>query len=289
MKTKILFFVFACLVFTSCKDQAASKLETASELKDIPSSQQASPSDSKDKGIEEQKESTPLLNENVEVNKAAKIIKNGRLEVEVKTIAETKVLIDSIVKKYKGYFEIDEYNQSEYSSTYNLTIRVTATKFDQLVNEILKLDAVIKHKDINAKDVTAEYIDTESRMNSAKSYLERYKQLLGKAHSIKDIIELETKIQEIQTEMEAHEGRLKYMDDQVAFSTLSMNVSEKHEYFEEKTKEHFGKKILNAFKQGFDILLGLILGLITIWPLILFLIMPFIFRKRIATWWRNRK
>jgi hypothetical protein len=284
MRTYILFVAFLSgIFFSSCKGEASNFEMAASQEADIPASTESHPIDNNNQSPKEKE----LVSTNLEIQRAKKIIKDGSITLEVRNIQESKELIDTIVKKINGYYEIDEFNQTDYNSNYNLKIRVAANNFERFTAQILDLNGKVKHKDINARDVTDEYVDTESRMNSSKSYLARYRQLLSKANSIKDIIELETKIQAIQMEIESYEGRLKVMNDQIAYSTLTINVTEKHEYFEEKAKEHFGIKILNSFKMGFDILLNMVLGIITIWPLILFLFLPLIYRKRILAWWNK--
>jgi hypothetical protein len=77
------------------------------------------------------------------------------------------------------------------------------------------------------------------------------------------------------------------MKDQIAYSSIKLTIEEQHEYFAEKTKAHFGAKIINSFKSGFDMMLSVILAAISIWPLLLFVLLPFMFRKRILAKWRN--
>lgn len=237
-------------------------------------------------GSQKTEESTPDQKKQYADNapkqdKGTKIIKDGYLELEVKGIENVKRSIDTILKKYNAYYENDQYTNSEYQSNYSLKIRIKASSFDQMINNVMDIDGVVKNKNINARDVTDDYYDTESRLNSSKKYLNRYYDLLSKAKSIKDIMDIEEKIQKIQIEIDSYEGRLKYMDDQVSYSTLNLTLTENHEFYNQSTKQHFGKKILNAFKAGGDILANIILVLITLWPLILIVVLVWMFRKRI--------
>lgn len=220
-------------------------------------------------------------------NKNTKIIKDGYLELEVKGIENVKRSIDTILKKYNAYYENDQYTNLEYQSNYNLKIRIKASSFDQMVNNVMAIDGVVKNKNINARDVTDDYYDTESRLNSSKKYITRYYDLLSKAKSIKDIMDIEAKIQQIQVEIDSYEGRLKYMDDQVSYSTLNLTLKENHEFYSQSTKQHFGKKVINAFKAGGDILANIILVLIILWPLILIILLVWMFRKRIFARFRK--
>lgn len=239
-------------------------------------------------GSQETEESTNDLKKQSHENapkqdKSTKIIKDGYLELEVKGIEKVKREVDSILKKYNAYYENDQYNNSEYQSNYSLKIRIKASSFDQMVNNVMDIEGIVKSKNINARDVTDDYYDTEARLNSSKKYLTRYYDLLSKAKSIKDIMEIEAKIQQIQVEIDSYEGRLKYMDDQVSYSTLNLTLKENHEFYNQSTKQHFGKKIVNAFKAGTDILANIVLVLITLWPLLLIGILFWVFRKKIMS------
>lgn len=282
MRTSVFLCSLIALSFFACKNQSADQAISSSPKEAAPA--EAKSAASNDKSLP----SASPANE-AALEKNTKIIKDGQVEIEVNDIAPAKSGIDAIVKKYQAYYELDEFSANDYNSTYSLKIRSKADQFDALVNSILTMGngAAIKHKNINARDVTMEYIDTESRMKSAKAYVERYKQLLAKAHTIKDILELENIIQQKQAEIESYEGRLKYMNDQIAYSTLSLTLTQKHEYFAEETKMHFGQKLVNAVKQGFDVLLSIVLSLVTIWPILLIISILVVFRNRIF-WWRRK-
>jgi hypothetical protein len=284
MRTYLIFAFF--ITFSACKNQSATSEQMAAIATEA--SPAAAPSDNmSDKSVapeaQSQQESLPSIEKNT------KIIKDGQVEIEVIDIASAKATIDGIVKKNQAYYELDEFSSNDYSSNYTLKIRTKAEQFDALVHSILTLGngAIIKHKNINARDVTMEYIDTESRMKSAKAYVVRYKDLLSRARTIKDILELENIIQQKQAEIESYEGRLKYMTDQIAYSTLSLTLTQKHEYFAAETKMHFGQKLFNAVKQGFDVLLSFVLGIVTLWPLVLIVGGIIVFRKRLL-WWRKK-
>ncbi len=285
--------LFCLLLFSNCRNQASTESEEAKPAVDLPAAAMEMPPSNTDKTAPESSSSgnKSIDPKSIEkpIEKNYKIIKDGVIDLEVKNINEVKKSLDVVVKKLNAYYEIDEYSSSDYNSNYNIKIRIKSDNFEALTDGIQGLNAIVKHKDIRARDVTEEYTDTESRLNSGKAYIVRYKDLLTKAHNIKDIIEIENIIQEKQAEIEANEGRLKLLNDQIAYSTLTINITENHEFYNAKSKENFLSKIGNAFKQGLDILLSIILTLITLWPILLFMVVPFIYRKRIIGYFRRER
>jgi len=75
--------------------------------------------------------------------------------------------------------------------------------------------------------VTEEFIDLETRLQNKISYLSKYNELLKKAKSVKDILEIEEKTRLIQEEIESVQGRLKFLNNQVDFSALDLQISKK--------------------------------------------------------------
>ena len=216
-----------------------------------------------------------------EIDKTQKIIKDGSLEIEVNNIQAYKTSTDTLVKKFGGYYENDVFNANNYQSNYNLTIRIPTTNFETFVANIINEEGGrVTMKDLHARDVTEEYTDVEIRLTNARNYLQRYNELLKKATSIKDILEIQQKIKDVELEIESMTGRLKYMNDRIDYSTLHVSLVEKHEFFEEKMTKKFGDKLVNALKNGYEFLLSTILFMVSIWPVLLIAGLAFYWIKK---------
>ena len=222
------------------------------------------------------------------IKKGSKIIKDGDLKVEVDQLKPTKLEIDSILKKFDAYYENENYTSGTYRSTYHLNIRVPSANFEALLRAIEIGTGKILEKNISARDVTDQYVDVAIRLENNKTYLGRYRALLNKANSIKDILAIQEKIRRIEEEIDSRTGRLKYMDDQVRFSTLRLQLFQKHEVVRTEKARNFGEQLADAFKGGIDGFLDFALFLIGIWPFILIFGLIFWFRKQIKwRFWRK--
>lgn len=222
------------------------------------------------------------------IEKGSKIIKDGNLKVEVAELKKTKTEIDTILKKFKAYYENENYTSGTYRSTYHLNIRVPAKNFEGLLKAIEIGNGKILEKNISARDVTDQYVDIAIRLDNNKTYLGRYRVLLNKANSIKDILEIQEKIRRIEEEIDSRTGRLKYLDDQVRFSTLRLELFQEHEVVATKKNRNFGAQLVAAFTNGIHGFLDFALFLISIWPFILMMGLIWVFRKRISwRFWRK--
>ncbi|MFK7980160.1 MAG: DUF4349 domain-containing protein [Saprospiraceae bacterium] len=224
------------------------------------------------------------------IEKGSKIIKDGNLKVAVDELKKTKTEVDTILKKFKAYYENENYTSGTYRSTYHLNIRVPSKNFEGLLKAIEIGNGKILEKNISARDVTDQYVDIAIRLDNNKTYLGRYRALLSKANSIKDILEIQEKIRRIEEEIDSRTGRLKYMDDQVRFSTLRLELFQEHEVIATKKNRNFVAQLATAFTNGIHGFLDFALFLMSIWPFILMMGLIWIFRKRISwRFWRKGK
>lgn len=214
-----------------------------------------------------------------------KIIKDGNLSVKTKDVFFLKKRIDSILGTVDAYYESENLNNSTYQIAYNLKIRVPAEKFETLLTKIENGEGEITNKSIRGRDVTEEYLDIEMRLENKREYLIRYKELLSKAITVKDILSIESEIRVLEEEIESSEGRLRYLSDQVAYSTLDLNLFKEIEQVVPK-QDKFFKRVTTALQKGWFSAVAFILWIIRIWPFaILITVLVVFFNRRI----QNRK
>jgi len=159
-----------------------------------------------------------------------KIIKDGRLGIKVTELQKAKTAIDTLVRNMGGYYDKEDLTNNDYTSDYDLKIRIPSDKFEAFIAKIESGGNVVSYKTIEARDVTDQFIDLQTRLTNKQKYMGRYQELLKSAKSIKDILDLQEKIRALEEEIESTTGKLKYMNDQVNYSTLDLNISQKKDF-----------------------------------------------------------
>lgn len=211
------------------------------------------------------------------INLERKFIKNGRVVFETDSISKTKILITKLVKDYKGY--ISSENTSKHSNRINqfLTLRIPAEQFDLFLKELSKGVKEYDEKSINISDVTEQFYDLTSRLKNKKQLEKRYLEILSKARSVKEILDVEREIGKLREDIESAEGRLKYLNSQVSLSTLHITFYKEIEDKPEKTN-----RFVEAFNDGVKAIKTFGLFLISIWPFaILTFIVYLVIRRRL--------
>lgn len=199
-----------------------------------------------------------------------KIIKDGNISVKTNDIAISKKNIDELLKKLNAYYETEDLQNNDQAISYNLKIRVPAANFEKLISSIENGKDELTSKNIQARDVTEEFVDITTRLANKREYLKRYKELLSKASTVKDILAIEENIRVIEEEIESKEGRLKYLSDQVSFSTLALNLYKEKEYvYKPQAQDKFSERIKNSISEGWTSIIDFLLWTIAIWPFII--------------------
>jgi len=139
-----------------------------------------------------------------------------RLNTKEPDTVMTKVV--RAAKKYGGYVQS--------MSSEECKIRVRSENFMSALNEVSSYGKVID-KNIRSIDITDQYNDQKIRLENSEKARQRYMELLQKAGTIDEILRVEREIDRLTLEIEQIKGRIAVMNEQVYYSTITVNVNEK--------------------------------------------------------------
>ena len=110
-----------------------------------------------------------------------------------------------------------------------LILRIPANKFEGFIASLGELGTVTS-RSINAEDITERFLDAEIRLENAHKTLERLRHLYSKAKDVKETLLIEKEINRISEIIETFKGKLKYWKQQVAYSTVKINLNQAVEH-----------------------------------------------------------
>ena len=201
-----------------------------------------------------------------------KIIKSASARYKVKDVKIATDQIRAIAMKYEAYISDLRFENNLYQKQNRFTIKVPQQHFDIIMDSIGKVVEFVEYENITTKDVTEEYIDLQGRLATKLEVKKRYEEILRKnARTVEDILNTEEKLRVLQEEIESAQGRLKYLSNKVAYSTIQIDLYETVEYTEEPSsyKKTFGDKSKDALSFGWKMVESIVLFFIHIWPLLL--------------------
>ena len=179
-----------------------------------------------------------------------KMIYRGYLYLESTGFDAAVSGLEQLVAEMGGYFESSELNNySPYRSAYYV-VRVPSAQYQPFCGRVGQL-AQVNSQRHTTENVSEAYYDTESRLITQRTKLERLQELLAKADVMEDIITLESAIAETELQIERLPGTLRKYDALVDYATVEINLEEVYELTEqEQPVIGFGAKLVEAFKTG---------------------------------------
>lgn len=264
----------------SCKKQVGSEDKIMEvNLEEVAFSEPVAASVSDDKTDA----SIKFENSNKPIDK--KIIKNGEMTIQVGDINKSRNQVSKIIEENKAYIQRENFRNSDQADNLNLIIKVPHQNFEKLVNSFSDGMGSVVSKSISSDDVTEEYSDVSIKLANKKIYLEKYRNMLKSAKTTKDMLEIQENIRELEDEIDVSEGRLKFIDDRVQYSSLDLTIFKEKVRSSTTSKIGFGSRFGDSITEGWNSFVGFILGIISFWPFLLFVpIIVFLWKK-----WKVRK
>lgn len=186
----------------------------------------------------------------VSMPKNVKLIYRARIDMETTEFDQVAAGLETLVASVGGYFEsssLDNYSSYRYG---HYTVRVPAENFESFCSQIGQL-CKVNNISRSAEDISENYYDTESRLVTQRTKLERLQELLEQAENMEDIITLESAISETELAIENLTGTLRKYDSLVGYSTVNISLSEVYKLSDvEQPVIGFGAKLAQAFETG---------------------------------------
>ncbi|MFD1771246.1 DUF4349 domain-containing protein [Sphingobacterium suaedae] len=195
-----------------------------------------------------------------------KIIRSGQVALESKNIRSSKSDLDKQLAKFGGYYEQEASTNSGAYLSYTLVARIPAQHFDAFLKAVENGKDQLTSLSIQGEDVSLTYFDTQSRLKSKRVYLVKYQQMVGQAKNVKELLEIQEQIRQLQEEIDSQEVVMRRLKDQIAFSTLRIELFEQEANLPMGTQT-FWSQLSQAVHSGWELMKNFILGVIYVWPL----------------------
>ncbi len=214
-----------------------------------------------------------------------KIIKTASVKLEVKQFNNYNSTLHEKIKKYAAYVAGEDNFFSGEKSEMVVSIKVPVENFEALMNELAIADTKIIERSIKSEDVSTQVVDTKSRLEAKREMRLKYLEFLKQSKNIEEVLKVQAEINSLQEEIEAAAGRIQYLSAQSAYSTINLTFYEPLPGFKPvDTTPSFFANAAEGFKTGADVLKNIVLGLITIWPLLIIgFVAVFVWRRNRAT------
>ena len=207
----------------------------------------------------------------VNVDWDKKIIKTATAKYEVKSFDQFNKEVRERVRKFGGYVAKEDNFQYDDRKEISLVIKVPVAQFEPMMNEMQGKDVKQIERSIATEDVTGQVIDTKSRLEAKREMRLKYLEFLRQSKNMEEVLKVQSEINGIQEEIESASARIQSLSKQAAYSTINLSFYQPVDGFAAPAPDDnsFFTKTGEAFSRGADLVKGLLLVIISIWPLVL--------------------
>ncbi len=202
-----------------------------------------------------------------------KIIKNGRIELYTENYLKTLEKINMYVNGIGGFVQSSNDIFGESSISGYMIIRVPATEFSASMKELKSYGRVVGTS-TNSENINEYYQDISSELKSLKIQEQRLLEYLTKADKVEDLLNIEIELNRVRTIINAKTSILNNYDKQVAYSTITINLTESKSATGniESPFSDLGLKISSGFASSINLLMLMVSGIIVLF----FRLLPFL-------------
>jgi hypothetical protein len=155
----------------------------------------------------------------------SKIVRDARIGVVVADGAFGGAVGDlTFIAERHGGFVLSSETQHERSGTF--VLRIPARRFDAAIADVRELGGV-RFQVIQGDDVTAEYVDLQARLRILLARRTLLVDLQNDATTTDEILRIASLIDDVQLRIEQIQGRIRFINDQVAEATLRVSIQER--------------------------------------------------------------
>ncbi len=264
----ICIFIVVMFVFTACgaKKDTASEPQKANDgganygdVSDFTSNENEAPADGKgDVDTSNNGTDSGVKATEVGYNKTQdKIIYKYQFNVETKDFDKLLDDVQTSIKNMGGYTENSKiggksYDDSNVERNGSILARIPTNKAEEFISFIKKESNVIDSQQ-TSENVSLQYVDTQSRIDTLKIEQERLYDILKETKELDNIITLETRLSDIRYELEKNQSQLRLFDNQVEFSYVTLNIQEVRKITPPKVvKPTFFSRISDGLSNTFE-------------------------------------
>lgn len=223
--------------------------------------------------------SADMAKDSVNISDEATVSQNPNREI-IKA-ASIKIISEDIVEDSDTLSRLCTDNNGYIASSYieehtgALTLCIPQNNAETVIKKIrdtYKIDTFSTKED----DITDSYVDNDARLTSKKAVLNQYYKLLEKAQTVEEIVTVQSRIDEIQADIDSYSQIKKSYDSQINYETISISLLDDSAIETENT----GNRMAEALKSGMENFVLFLINLIFLIPaffIILLIVIIFVF------------
>ena len=146
------------------------------------------------------------------------------LTLEVAAINDSVTKINCEVQQLGGYVVESQQNGSETQSSAHMTLKIPSDKLNGFRDSLATWGKILDERML-ANDITNQYYDSQTRIQTLEAEEKRYLEILNQAKTVEDVLKVESALGNIRQQIEQLRGQIKLWDNIVDYSTVNLQLA----------------------------------------------------------------
>jgi hypothetical protein len=154
-----------------------------------------------------------------------KIIYTVTMTIEAKDVVGAIDNISSSAAGCGGYVSRMSDQEEGREATSSITVRIPPEKLKEFMEHVGAMGRLLS-REMSTDDVTAQYSDVQAKLINAEAQEAQLLEIMKQAVKIDDILKVRSELNQQEQEIEQLKGQIRLMDNQVGFSTVTINIQQ---------------------------------------------------------------
>ena len=214
----------------------------------------------------------------------AMLIRTGDSRLEVDSLPAAIAAVERAAAAADGWIAESSISLGEHERrSARLVVRVPADRWDELVAGLRSIGEP-RHLSTSTQDVGEQFVDLNAQLANAQRIEARYLELLRtRTGSLEDLLAVERELARVRERIETLQGRLRYLGDRVAISTMVVHLDQRTAIL---AADPGPSPIREAVREALRNFVAVIAATIALTGGLLPLAVPLL---ALAWWWRRRR
>jgi predicted lipid-binding transport protein (Tim44 family) len=152
------------------------------------------------------------------------IIKNGEMTLLVLDTDRALDQATSVATDTGGYIVASKTWLQDGFKYAEMTMGVPVDQFEVAQRRLRGLAVQVLNDTASGQDVSDEFVDLQSRLNNQEATAARIREFLKDTKTVEEALKVNAQLTEVENEIEQIKGRMNYLKDRSAFSTLVVTL-----------------------------------------------------------------
>lgn len=160
-----------------------------------------------------------------------KVIRTGQINIQAEDTRAAMETITAVVERSGGFVASSNVSPTDgdRQPIITLTVRIPAGEMGNTLAAIREIADEVISESTDSLDVTEEYVDLEANLRNLKALETELLALLAEVRQQDDadpakLLQVFNEVSRVRGEIEVLEGRMRFLDNQVALSTLTIGI-----------------------------------------------------------------